>query len=155
MSIPRSDRAPQSTATTDSEGMDTMSEMVEICPLDALSIERGAAAILPDGTQIGVFLLDDGSVHAVQQHDPYSGTNILSRGLVGTHLVPGADGVEGVIVPTLASPMFKQVWNMSTGEVIDSGGGEKKPIAVYDAEVRDGMIVVAAQPRVRDEDVPR
>lgn len=123
--------------------------MIEICPFTALSVERGAAALLPDGTQIGVFLLDDASVHAIQQHDPYSGTNILSRGLVGSHVVPGPSPEESVVVPTIASPMYKQVWNLDTGEVIDAGGGEERPIDVYDAEVRDGMLRVATAPRPR------
>lgn len=122
-------------------------DLVEICSADSLTVERGAAALLPDGTQIGVFLLEDGSVHAIQQRDPYSGTNILSRGLVGSHLVPGEGDEPGTIVPTIASPMFKQAWNLSTGEVLDSGGGEKKPISVFDAEIRDGKVYVSSSPR--------
>lgn len=125
----------------------TPSGMVEICSADSLTVERGAAALLPDGTQIGVFLLEDGSVHAIQQHDPYSGANILSRGLVGSHLVPGEGEEPGTIVPTIASPMYKQAWNLSTGEVLDSGGGEKKPIAVYAAEIRDGKVYVSSSAR--------
>lgn len=124
-------------------------DMVPICPVSALEVERGAAALLPDGTQIGVFLLDDGSVHAVQQHDPYSGANILSRGLVGTHLIPGEDGAEGVTVPTLSSPMYKQVWNLDSGDVIDAGGGDSLPIDVFDVEVRDGQVHVAVTARQR------
>lgn len=125
----------------------TAGEMIEICSVDALTVERGAAALLPDGTQIGVFLLEDGSVHAIQQLDPYSGTQILSRGLVGSHLVPGEGEEAGTIVPTIASPMYKQAWNLSTGEVLDSGGGEKKPISVFDAEIRDGKVYVSSSPR--------
>ena len=121
--------------------------LVPICPLDALTPERGAAALLPDGTQIAVFLLDDGSVRAVQQHDPYSGANILSRGLVGTHLLTVEGEEEGRLVPTLSSPMYKQSWDLDTGAVLDSGGGEKLPIAVFDVEVRGGHVHVSAAPR--------
>ena len=120
--------------------------LVPICPLDALTPERGAAALLPDGTQIAVFLLDDGSVRAVQQHDPYSGANILSRGLVGTHLLTVEGEAEGRLVPTLSSPMYKQSWDLDTGAVLDSGGGEKLPIAVFDVEVVDGHVHVSAAP---------
>lgn len=121
--------------------------LVPICPLDALTPERGAAALLPDGTQIAVFLLDDGSVRAVQQHDPYSRSNILSRGLVGTHLLTVEGEEEGRLVPTLSSPMYKQSWDLDTGAVLDSGGGEKLPIAVFDVEVHDGQVHVSAAPR--------
>lgn len=121
--------------------------LVPICPLGALTPERGAAALLPDGTQIAVFLLDDGSVRAVQQHDPYSRSNILSRGLVGTHLLTVEGEAEGRLVPTLSSPMYKQSWDLDTGAVLDSGGGERLPIAVFDVEVRDGHVHVSAVPR--------
>lgn len=121
--------------------------LVPICPLGALNPERGAAALLPDGTQIAVFLLDDGSVRAVQQHDPYSGANILSRGLVGTHLVAGEGEEPGRLVPTLSSPMYKQSWDLDTGAVLDAGGGETLPIAVFAVEVRDGHVHVSAAPR--------
>ena len=121
--------------------------LVAICPLAALTPERGAAAILPDGTQIAVFLLDDGTVRAVQQHDPYSEANILSRGLVGTHLVTGEGEEPGRLVPTLSSPMYKQSWDLDTGAVLDSGGGEKLPIAVYEVAVRDDHVHVSPVPR--------
>lgn len=121
--------------------------LVPICPLDALTPERGAAALLPDGTQSAVFLLDDGSVRAVQQYDPYSRSNILSRGLVGTHLLTVEGEEEGRLVPTLSSPMYKQSWDLDTGAVLDSGGGEKLPIAVFDVEVRGGHVHVSAAPR--------
>lgn len=127
----------------------TSASLVPICPVSALAVDRGAAALLPDGTQIGVFRLEDGSVHAVQQRDPYSGTNILSRGLVGSHLIPGRGGADGTIVPTLSSPMYKQVWNLDTGEVIDAGGGDTLPIDVFDVEIRDGQVHVAATARPR------
>lgn len=131
--------------------MTTTAGMVPICPISALVVDRGAAALLPDGTQIGVFRLEDGSVHAVQQRDPYSGANILSRGLVGSHLIPGQDGTDGAVVPTLSSPMYKQVWNLDTGEVIDAGGGDVLPIEVFDVEIRDGQVQVAATARPRTE----
>ena len=129
--------------------------LVPICPLESLAPERGAAALLPDGTQIAVFLLDDGSVRAVQQHDPYSGANLLSRGLVGTHLLAGEGEEPGRIVPTLSSPMYKQSWDLDTGAVLDSGGGEKLPIAVFAAEVRDGVVHVDPAPRPEPAPTPR
>lgn len=116
--------------------------MVDICALGDLSVERGAAALL-EGVQLAVFRLVDDSVRACQQLDPYSGANVLSRGLVGSHELPGEPGEP---VPTIASPMYKQAWNLDTGEVLDSGGGQKLPIAVHAAEVRNGRVLVSARP---------
>lgn len=123
--------------------------MIEICRVDVLSVDRGAAALLPDGTQIAVFRLEDGTVHAIQQLDPYSGVQLLSRGLVGSHLVRGTDGAEDRQVATIASPMYKQVWDLDTGEVIDAGGKAPQEIDVYDAEAHDGILYVATSPRPR------
>lgn len=120
--------------------------MIDVCALEQLSPERGAAALV-EGTQVAVFRLADDSVRAVQQKDPYSGVNLLSRGLIGSHLVTGEGEEPGRVVPTLASPMYKQAWNLDTGEVLDSGGGEKLPLAVFDAEVRGGRVLVATRPR--------
>lgn len=120
--------------------------MIDVCALEQLSPERGAAALV-EGTQVAVFRLADDTVRAVQQKDPYSGVNLLSRGLVGSHLVPGRGEEPGRVVPTLASPMYKQAWNLDTGEVLDSGGGQELPIAVFDAEVREGRVLVATRPR--------
>ena len=53
---------------------------------------------------------------------------------------------EGRLVPTLSSPMYKQSWDLDTGAVLDSGGGEKLPIAVFDVEVVDGHVHVSAAP---------
>src|SRR5699024_6912114 len=118
--------------------------MIDICALEQLSPERGAAALIGD-TQVAVFRLADDTMRAVQQKDPYSGVNLLSRGLVGSHELEGEQAGEGV--PTIASPMYKQARNLDTGEVLDSGGGAKLPVAVFDAEVRDGRVRIASEPR--------
>src|SRR5690625_6546527 len=118
--------------------------MIDICALEQLSPGRGAAAWSGD-TQGAVFRLAEDRVRAVQQKDPYSGVNLLSRGLVGSHELEGEQA--GEVVPTIASPMYKQAWNLDTGEVLDSGGGARLPIAVFDAEGRDGRVRLASEPR--------
>lgn len=124
-----------------------MSTFVDICALDDLDPERGAGALLGD-TQVAVFRLADGTVRAVQQRDPYSGANVMSRGLVGTHRVTGDDGVERD-VDTVTTPMLKQVWDVDTGAVLDTGGKDHRPLAVFAAQVRDGRVLVAGTPAER------
>lgn len=102
---------------------------IRICAVTDLEVERGRAA-LHDGTQIALFLLADGSVHAVSNLDPFSGANVISRGIVGTR----GD------VPTVASPMHKQVFDLRTGECLDTQGREPAALEVWSVVVVDGQV---------------
>ena len=104
-----------------------------VCTLDDLVTERGVP-VLVHGTQIALFLLGDGSVLAVQQKDPYSGANVLSRGIVGSH---GDD-------PTLSSPMYKQVWNLATGECLDPVGKSPINLVTYPVLLEGDRVSVVA-----------
>ncbi|WP_425954261.1 nitrite reductase (NAD(P)H) small subunit [Xylanimonas sp. McL0601] len=121
-----------------------MTLLVDVCALADLDPERGVGALLGD-RQVALFRLADDTVRAVQQRDPYSGANVMARGLVGTTRVTGDDGEERD-VPTVTTPMLKQVWSLDTGAVIDSGGKPKQPLAVFAAQVRDGRVLVADTP---------
>ncbi len=56
----------------------------DACPLGQLIPGRGVAVLLPTGTQAAVFLLSDGSLHAICNIDPSCKAAVLSRGLVVT-----------------------------------------------------------------------
>jgi len=99
-------------------------------------VERGRAALL-GGTQIALFLLHgpDGSagrVHAVSNLDPYSHAHVISRGIVGTRQD----------VPTVASPMYKQVFDLRTGVCLDTQGKEPKSLHVWPVTVDAGHVLV-------------
>lgn len=94
-------------------------EAVAVCHRDDLLPYRGAAALL-DGVQIALFRVGD-EVFAVQQLDPYSGAQVMSRGLVGTR----GDRL------TLAGPMYKQVFDLRTGECLDPLGKPPLPLQVW------------------------
>ena len=118
----------------------TTATTTPICPLTYLAVERGAAALLDvDGrqVQIALFRLHDDEVLAVQQADPFSGANVLSRGLVGTR------GGE----PTVASPVYKQVFSLRTGQCLDTAGYTPQPghgpdLTTYDVTIVDGVVHV-------------
>jgi nitrite reductase (NADH) small subunit len=115
-----------------------------VCGLDDLAPERGAAALL-DGEQVALFRLLDGRVLAVQQHDPFSDAHVISRGIVGSRAVHEA-GV-GVEVPTVASPMYKQVFDLTTGRCLDVAGKEPArdlapDLRTWPVRVRDGVVEV-------------
>ena len=99
-----------------------------ICAVDALLPERGVAALLGD-VQIALFRTHDGEVFAIGNQDPFSGANVMSRGIVGSR----GD------VPTVASPMFKQVFDLRTGACLDD---PEVSLPVYPVEVVDGQVVV-------------
>ncbi|MGQ0511631.1 MAG: nitrite reductase small subunit NirD [Betaproteobacteria bacterium] len=102
-----------------------------VCLLVDIVPGAGVAALV-DGEQVAVFRLDDDSVHAVGNRDPFSGANVLSRGIVGD--------LKGELV--VASPVYKQHFNLLTGRCLEDAAAR---IPVFDAKVEDGWIVV--QPR--------
>ena len=99
-----------------------------ICAVDALLPERGVAALLGD-VQIALFRTHDGEVFAIGNQDPFSGANVMSRGIVGSR----GD------IPTVASPMFKQVFDLRTGACLDD---PDVSLPVYPVEIVDGRVVV-------------
>lgn len=112
-----------------------------VCRVDDLAPERGAAALL-DGEQVALFRLLDGRVLAVQQHDPFSDAHVISRGIVGSRLV------DGVQVPTVASPMYKQVFDLTTGRCLDVAGKDpardlSPDLRTWPVRVRDGVVEIA------------
>ena len=113
-----------------------------VCRLDDLAPERGVAALL-GGEQLALVRLVDGTVHAVQQRDPYSGAHVVSRGIVGSR----GDA------PTVASPMYKQVFDLRTGRCLDGVGREPQDLRTWDVRL-DGDVVLVGAPRdTRDEGV--
>ena len=111
-----------------------------VCGLDDLAPERGVAALL-DGEQVALFRLLDDRVVAVQQHDPFSDAHVISRGIVGSR------SVDGVEVPTVASPMYKQVFDLTTGRCLDVAGkvparGLSPDLRTWPVRVSDGLVEV-------------
>lgn len=102
---------------------------VVVCEYEALLPERGVAALVGD-VQIALFRTHDGTVFALGNQDPFSGANVMSRGIVGS---------RGE-VPTVASPMFKQVFDLRTGVCLDDPAVS---LPVYSIEVVDGHVVVS------------
>ena len=94
-----------------------------VCRYDDLLPERGVC-VLVDGVQVALFRTFDGALHAVGNVDPFSGASVLSRGIVGTRA--GS--------PTVASPLLKQVFDLSSGRCLDVEG---VAIPVYGVR-RDG-----------------
>jgi nitrite reductase (NADH) small subunit len=82
----------------------------DICAYGDLLPERGVCALVR-GEQVAVFRLHDGTLHAVGNYDPAGGAYVLSRGIVGSR----------GNTPTVASPLYKQVYDLTTGQCLDDG----------------------------------
>jgi nitrite reductase (NADH) small subunit len=91
---------------------------VAVCAVDGLVPDRGVAALV-DGRQVAVFLLGTGELFAVDNIDPFSGAAVMSRGLVGD-----ADGA-----PTVASPVYKQRFDLRSGRCLDDDAVRLQPWA--------------------------
>lgn len=79
-----------------------------VCDLGDLQPERGVA-VLAGNAQVALFRTWSGQLFAVANRDPYSGANVLARGIVGTR-----SGRDVVI-----SPMYKQAFDLATGQAVD------------------------------------
>ena len=108
--------------------LDQTTTFVPVCVSRRLTPDRGVAALI-DGTAVALFRLSTGELHAVDNIDPITGANVLSRGIVGE-----ADGC-----PTVASPLYKQRFDLRTGQCLDC---DDVAIAVHEAREIDGMVHV-------------
>ena len=102
---------------------------VSICAFADLVPERGVAALV-DGVQVAVFRTYDGDLFAIGNQDPFSGAFVLSRGIVGSR----GD------VPTVASPLLKQVFDLRSGACLDDADVR---VPVYLVRELDGVVQIA------------
>lgn len=101
----------------------------DVCDLDQLLPGRGVAALI-EGCQVAVFRLDDDTVLAISNYDPFSQAFVLSRGIVGS---------VGDVV-TVASPVYKQRFALTTGQCVDD---PDVSVEVYAARVRSGRVEIS------------
>ena len=118
--------------------MTQMTQMTAVCAVDAIPLEGGVAALV-DGQAVAVFRTHDGSVHALGNIDPFSQASVLSRGIVGSR----GD------VPTVASPMYKQVFDLRTGTCLDDSS---VCLQVHEARLIDGAVEVRLNGRAHSID---
>jgi len=109
-----------------------MRTWVAVCRFDDLLPERGVAALV-EGEQVAVFRTFDGMLHAIGNRDPFSGAFVLSRGIVGS---------SGE-VPTVASPLYKQVFDLRTGHCLSDPAVS---VPVHEVRRVDGAVEVRLCP---------
>ena len=103
---------------------------VDVCALDDILPDTGVAALLA-GRQLAVVRVGDGEeVYAVDNFDPFSRAFVIARGIVGDR---GG-------IPKIASPIFKQSFDLRTGQCLDDPAVR---LASYPVRVVEGRVLVA------------
>ncbi|WP_353235762.1 nitrite reductase small subunit NirD [Diaphorobacter ruginosibacter] len=97
-----------------------------ICPLDEIWPDTGVCALIK-GRQIAVFRLASGELYAIDNHDPHSGANVLSRGIVGD--------LAGE--PVVASPIYKHHYQLRSGACLEDADTR---LRTYPVEMREGAV---------------
>jgi nitrite reductase (NADH) small subunit len=82
-----------------------------VCALRDILPGLGVCALVR-GEQVAVFHVA-GQVYAVGNRDPYTGANVISRGLTGSYSRGGEARVK------VASPLLKHAFDLATGESLD------------------------------------
>jgi nitrite reductase (NADH) small subunit len=110
------------------------SQWTAVCRYDDIIPERGIAALV-DGVAVAVFRTHDGRLHALSNVDPFSNASVLSRGIVGDR------GGRA----TVASPIYKQVFELATGVCLDD---PDVSVPTYPVRLVEGIVEVGrfAQP---------
>jgi nitrite reductase (NADH) small subunit len=110
------------------DGTQKTTHWQSICALDDIVPETGVAARL-GAEQIAIFRLKDDRVFAISNYDPNSDAAVLSRGIVGSL------GARVVV----ASPIYKQHFDLTTGECLEA---PEHSIRAYAVRVDAGRVLV-------------
>jgi nitrite reductase (NADH) small subunit len=109
---------------------DTTTTWFDICALEEIAPNTGACAWV-EGQQVAIFRVGiEEEVFAISNYDPFSKTFVLSRGIIGDR--------NGI--PKIASPIYKQNFNLITGQCLDD---ETVSIPTYNVRVVEGRVQVA------------
>jgi len=105
-------------------------EWVEVCPVADLMVDEGQCALVK-GRQVALFRLSGcDAIYALDNHDPFSEANVISRGIVGD--------IQGRVV--VASPVYKQHFELESGRCLED---ETVALPRYPVRVVDGRVQIA------------
>ena len=107
-----------------------MAQWRDVCSVDDLQPDSGVCALV-DGRQVAIFYMPKGkAVYAINNYDPFGNANVLSRGLIGD--------INGQ--PVVASPLYKQHFNLQTGVCLED---ETVTIPAYAVRIENGSVQVS------------
>jgi nitrite reductase (NADH) small subunit len=107
-----------------------MTQWQSVCNIDDLQPDSGICALV-EGHQVAIFYMSkDSVVYAISNFDPFGNANVLSRGIIGD--------INGQ--PVVASPLYKQHFNLQTGNCLED---ETVTIPAYAVRLENGSVQVS------------
>jgi NAD(P)H-dependent nitrite reductase small subunit len=107
-----------------------VAQWIDVCSEDDLQADSGVCALV-DKTQVALFYMPkENVIYAVNNYDPFSKVHVLSRGLIGD--------IKGE--PMVSSPIYKQHFNLETGQCFED---ETVSIDTYAVRNEHGRIEVS------------
>jgi nitrite reductase (NADH) small subunit len=110
-------------------GGDKTGAWIDVCALDDILPNTGVCALIGK-RQIAVVRVGEASeVYAISNFDPFSKAFVISRGIVG----------DKGGVPKIASPIYKQNFDLRTGQCLDD---PSVTVPAYAARVTEGRVEI-------------
>jgi len=110
------------------DDLDLCTGWVDVIAEADLEVEVGVPALV-GAAAVAVFKTYAGEFFAVSNIDPRTGSSVMARGIVGT---------RGEI-PTVASPLYKEVYDLRTGVCLDD---QTKQLEAFEVRVAGGIVQV-------------
>ena len=105
---------------------------VDICSISEIIPNTGVCALVK-AQQVAIFRVGNGAdVFAISNYDPFSKAFVLARGIVGDR--------NGI--PKVASPIYKQNFNLLTGQCLDD---ETVSVPTFEVRVVEDRVQVAVE----------
>lgn len=102
-----------------------------ICNIDDIVPNTGVCALI-DNEQVAIFRIttkNGDALYAISNFDPFSKANVLSRGLVGC---------KNSVV-TVASPIYKHLFSLQTGQCLDD---ESVQLKTWPVDLQGNAVVI-------------
>jgi nitrite reductase (NADH) small subunit len=110
------------------DDLDLCTGWVDVIAEADLEVEVGVPALV-GAAAVAVVKTYAGELFAVSNLDPRTGSSVMARGIVGT---------RGEI-PTVASPLYKEVYDLRTGVCLDD---QTKQLETFEVRVAGGIVQV-------------
>ncbi|MEM8638620.1 MAG: nitrite reductase small subunit NirD [Cyanobacteria bacterium P01_G01_bin.54] len=110
----------------------TTQTWVDVCALADIFPNTGVCALVKE-KQVAIYRVkidDQDQVYALDNFDPFSKANVLSRGILGDR--------QGVL--KVASPIYKQNFSLETGQCLDN---DTVSVPTYAVQVVEGRVQVS------------